>query len=67
MDSVACSCDDWSQNIPLVNAPHQLLFARTGAEYHGKKFSHCPWCGSTLRQKQMPGIFGDADQPGGTP
>jgi hypothetical protein len=51
MDNVECPCDDWSENIELVNGPIQLQFVRTGYDYKGKKFTHCPWCGKGLRQK----------------
>lgn len=54
MDVVECDCTDWRENIGLVNGPIQLQFIRTGAEYRGKKFTHCPWCGKQLRQKKLP-------------
>lgn len=57
MHNVECTCDDWKQNIDLVNGPIQLQFVRTGVQYAGKKFTHCPWCGVELRRKPMQMLF----------
>ncbi len=42
-----CTCQDWIENIGIVNAPYQLHFLAVG-EYQGKKFDFCPWCGKRL-------------------
>lgn len=46
-----CQCADWVENIAKVNAPNQLLFARSPNSYKGYDgvpFRHCPWCGMML-------------------
>ena len=42
-----CTCADWAEN-------HQkmldvcVIAQVHGFPYHGKKFTHCPWCGTPL-------------------
>lgn len=53
-----CICEEWINNIDLVNAPQRLAYARNPSpanEYRGVKFRHCPWCGNFLN--------GDANEP----
>jgi hypothetical protein len=59
VNEVECACDDWDENIALVNAPVQLQYIRTGHAYEGKRFTHCPWCGKGLRQK-VPALASDS-------
>jgi hypothetical protein len=50
---VKCSCNDWAVNVPILNAPNGLLFARnptTYKGYTGKRFVFCPWCGLELTE-----------------
>lgn len=44
-----CFCDDWDEQIALVNAPIILQQARNPQhKYTGKMFKFCPWCGQHL-------------------
>lgn len=44
-----CICPDWRENIDKLDAPIILAGIRNGRSgYTGKKFTHCPWCGSEL-------------------
>jgi hypothetical protein len=44
-----CICLDWRENINKVDAPIILAGIRSSRPgYTGKKFTHCPWCGSEL-------------------
>jgi hypothetical protein len=45
-----CSCADWLENLPKVNAPIMLQAARNPHHggYTGMPFRFCPWCGKGL-------------------
>lgn len=53
-----CDCKDWSENIDTVNAPIMLAAARSGGrvQYAGKRFTHCPWCGSPLKESEAESV-----------
>jgi hypothetical protein len=45
---VSCKCKnwkDWSEQIFNAQVQHTL---RTGVEYTGEMWTHCPWCGCPL-------------------
>jgi ribosomal protein S27AE len=48
-----CSCKDWDENLPKINAPLVLQQVRTGVRYEGKPFQFCPWCGSALAESKQ--------------
>lgn len=43
-----CDCIDWAENISPIEDVILCMESYTGAEYQGKIFSHCPWCGNKL-------------------
>lgn len=46
---MVCYCEDWAEQIKLVNGPILLQQARNPAhKYTGKVFAYCPWCGDKL-------------------
>ena len=47
LETFKCSCADWEENILLINAHYGLGLIAVG-QYTGKRFTHCPWCGSEL-------------------
>ena len=44
----ACECEDWKDNIRILNNPYTLNLAVVG-HYKGKIFDYCPWCGERLK------------------
>ena len=42
-----CSCNDWKENIDIINAPYKMHLSAIG-QYEGKVFENCPWCGLPL-------------------
>jgi len=49
-----CTCQDWKDNINLLNAPLLLMSLRMGSKgYTGKFMVYCPWCASLLKEPKM--------------
>ncbi len=40
-----CTCSDWKENIPKLNAILTMAQLRNSSGYTGKFFQYCPWCG----------------------
>ncbi len=49
--AVDCACNDWNENIPLVNISGFRL--THNMDYTGKRFDFCPWCGKPLKRKEI--------------
>jgi len=68
MAEVDCTCSDWKETLPKLNAPIQLQSARSGFkwQYDGTPFRFCPWCGEELKEKRRDPGPSDCDTCGGT-
>lgn len=45
-----CSCNEWKENIDLVNGCIQIASIHN-SPYAGKQFANCPWCGKKLMEE----------------
>lgn len=43
-----CTCDKFLDNIDSVILALIFYQERSGHQYSGKPFTHCPWCGKEL-------------------
>jgi hypothetical protein len=50
-----CTCKEWVENLPKVNAGFALMSVHGGTGYTGKVFEFCPWCSKSLRHPHREG------------
>jgi len=43
-----CDCDDWKENMKIIDDYVIFHYNHFGVGYEGKKFEYCPWCGKKL-------------------
>lgn len=51
-----CTCNDWKENMHLIDAPRSYLAARNPGtwDYTGRQFVFCPWCAKLLESEPAP-------------
>jgi len=47
---VRCNCEGWKKSVAQIFDAQIQHTLRTGVQYTGKQFKHCPWCGKTLER-----------------
>ena len=50
MDIEVCSCEDFDEQIKIINGYITLQYARTHKLYEGIPFIYCPWCGKPVKE-----------------
>lgn len=47
------NCNDWAENIEVIDGPLVLSQLRSGEQAKLKTFHYCPWCGWALAEKEI--------------